>query len=187
MSRSGAVAQNLGWMLSNDNGKKRPNLARVKDAILMGEFQNMLPGTVIKQRTLGDSKKSTLAWSTAKQVRDIVTSPEVLPVLDAMPPEERSGYVQKIAKEYKETPSKHRAEFVRKVQATPTRPPADIRSELEVRETRSVMVTFRADANLLAAIDNYAATQTPSTRAEVVVKLVRLALQTADSITGAVV
>ena len=95
--------------------------------------------------------------------------------------------MQKIAKEYKETPSKHRAEFVRKVQATPTRPPADIRSELEVRETRSVMVTFRADANLLAAIDNYAATQTPSTRAEVVVKLVRLALQTADSITGAVV
>ena len=181
--RRGAVAQNLGWMLSNDRGKKRPNLARVKDAILMGEFQNMLPGTVIKQRTLGDAKKSTLAWSTAKQVRDIVTSPEVLPVLDAMPPEERSGYVQKVAKEYKETPSKHRAEFVRKVQATPTRPPEEIRQELDVREKRSVMVTFRADANLLGAIDDYAATQTPSTRAEVVIKLVRLGLQTAGSIT----
>ena len=153
----------------------------------MGEFQDKLPGIVIKQRTRGDSKKPTIAWSTAKQVRDIVTSPEVLPVLDAMPAEERSGYVQQIAKEYKETPAKHRVEFGRQVQAAPTKPPADIRSELEVRETRSVMVTFRADANLLAAIDNYAATQTPSTRAEVVVKLVRLALQTADSITGAVV
>jgi hypothetical protein len=182
--RHGEVALRLGWVLSNDKGKKRPNLARVKDAILMGDFQEMLPGTVIKQRTRGDSKKSTIAWSTAKQVRAIVTSPEVLPVLNAMPAEERSDYVQKIAKEYQETPAKHRAEFGRQVQDAPTKLPADIRSELEVRETRSVMVTFRADANLLGAIDDYAATQTPSTRAEVVVKLVRLGLQTAGSITA---
>jgi hypothetical protein len=183
--RRGAVAQNLGWMLSNDKGKKRPDLTRVKDAILMGEFQDKLPGIVIKQRTRGDSNKSMIAWSVAKQVRDIVTSPEVLPVLDAMPPEERSGYVQQIAKEYKETPTKHRAEFGRQVQAAPTKPPEDIRHELGARETQSVMVTFRADADLHEAIDNYAATQEPGTRAEAVVKLVRLGLQTAGDITRA--
>lgn len=181
----GAVAQNLGWMLSNDKGKKRADLTRVKDAILMGEFQDKLPGIVIKQRTRGDSNKSTIAWSTAKQVRDIVTSPEVLPVLDAMPAEERSGYVQKIAKEYKETPTKHRAEFGRQVQAAPTRPPEDIRHELGARETQSVMVTFRADAELHEAIDNYAAIQGHKTRAEAVVKLVRLGLQTTGYINGA--
>lgn len=180
-----AVALNLGWVLSSDKGKKRPDLTRVKDAILMGEFQEKLPGIVIKQRTRGDSNKPTIAWSTARQVRDIVTSPEVLPVLTAMPPEERSGYVQQIAKEYKETPTKHRAEFGRRVQADPTRPPGDIRHELDVRERQSVMVTFRADADLHEAIDHYAATQEHSTRAEAVVKLVRLGLQTCGSITRA--
>jgi hypothetical protein len=33
--RRGAVAQNLGWMLTNDEGKKRPDVTRVKDAIMM--------------------------------------------------------------------------------------------------------------------------------------------------------
>lgn len=183
--RRGAVAQNLGWLLTNEKGTKRPDLTRVKDAILMGEFQEKLPGIVIKQRTRGDSNKSTIAWSTAKQVRDIVTSPEVLPVLDAMPPEERSGYVQQIAKEYKETPAKHRAEFGHKVQAAPTRPPEDIRQELDARETRSVTVSFRADAVLREAIDEYAATQLPGPRGEAVIKLVRLGLQTAGCITPA--
>jgi len=181
----GAVAINLGWMLSNDKGKKHPDVTRVKDAILMGEFQEKLPGIVIKQRTRGDSNKSTIAWSTAKQVRDIVTSPQVLPVLDAMPPEERSGYVQQIAKEYKETPTKHRAEFGRQVQAAPTKPPEDIRRELVARETQSVMLTFRADADLHEAIDHYAASQGHRTRAEAVVKLVRLGLQTTGYITRA--
>ena len=166
MRRSSAatVAVNLGWMLSNDKGKKHPDVTRVKDAILMGEFQEKLPGIVIKQRTRGDSNKSTIAWSTAKQVRNIVTSPQVLPVLDAMPPEERSGYVQQIAKEYKETPTKHRAEFGRQVQAAPTKPPEDIRHELVARETQSVMLTFRADADLHEAIDNYTASQGHRTR-----------------------
>lgn len=181
----GTVALRLGWMLSNDRGKKRPDMARVKDAILMGEFQVTIPGVVIKQRTLGDSKKSTIAWSTAKQVRAIVTSPEVLPVLDGMPAEERTGYVQQIAKEYKETPTKHRAEFARQVQAAPTRPPEDIRHELNVREARSVMVTFRADADLHEAIDNYAASQEHFTRSEAVVKLVRLGLQSAGYVAPA--
>ena len=175
--RRGAVAINLGWMRPNDDkGKKHPDVTRVKDAILMGEFQDKLPGIVIKQRTRGDSNKSTIAWSTAKQVRDIVTSPDVLPVLEAMPAEERSGYVQQIAKAYQETPTKHRAEFGSKIQSAPTRSPDDIRQELDARETRSVMVSFRADADLREAIDNYAATQEPGTRAESIVKLVRLGL-----------
>jgi hypothetical protein len=182
--RRGAVAQNLGWMLTNDEGKKRPDVTRVKDAIMMGEFQEKLPGIVIKQRTRGDSNKSTIAWSTAKQVRDIVTSPEVLPVLDAMPAEDRSAYVQQIAKEYKETPSRQRAEFGRKVQAAPTRPPVDIRQELGARETRSVMVSFRADADLREAIDDYAAAQ-DGTRADAIIKLIRLGLQSAGYVSNA--
>jgi hypothetical protein len=44
------------------------------------------------------------------------------------------------------------------------------------------MVTFRADAALHEAIDNYAATHN-NTRAEAVGKLVRLGLQLADDIT----
>ena len=40
-----------------DTGNKRPDLTRGKDAILMGEFQDKLPGSVIKQRTRGDSNK----------------------------------------------------------------------------------------------------------------------------------
>ena len=183
--KRGAVAIRLGWELSNDKGKKRPDVTRVKDAILMGDFQEKLPGIVIKQRTRGDSNKSTIAWSTAKQVRDIVTNPKVFPVLQAMPPEQRSGYVQDIAKEYKETPTKHRAEFARQVQAAPTKPPEDIRRELSTRERRSVMVTFRADADLHEAIDNYAAIEGHKTRAEAVVKLVRLGLQTTGDITRA--
>lgn len=176
--KRGAVAQNLGWLLSNDKGRKRADVARVKDAIEMGEFQESLPGVVIKQRTRGDSKKSTIAWSTAKQVRDIVKSPEVLPVLDAMPAEERSGYVQQIANEYQQTPTKHRAAFGRQVQAAPTRPPEEIRHELDTRETRSLMVTFRADADLHAAIDSFAS-QENNRRPEAVVKLVRLGLRAA--------
>jgi hypothetical protein len=73
--KRGAVATRLGWELSNDQGKKRPDVTRVKDAILLGEFQDKLPGIVIKQRTRGDSNKSTIAWSTAKQVRDIRHEP----------------------------------------------------------------------------------------------------------------
>jgi hypothetical protein len=165
----GAVAMNLGWMLSNNKGKKHADVTRVKDAILMGEFQEKLPGIVIKQRTRGDSNKSTIAWSTAKQVRDMVTSPQVLPVLEAMPPEE--------------TPTKHRAEFARQVQTAPTKPPEEIRHELVAREKQSVMLTFRADADLHEAIDNYTASQGHKTRAEAVVKLVRLGLQTTAYIT----
>jgi ParB/RepB/Spo0J family partition protein len=180
--KRGAVAQNLGWVSRGASGRTRPDVGRVKDAISMSEFQEDLPGIVIKQRTRGDAKKSSIAWSTAKQVRDIVMSPEMLPVLEAKPAEERAGFVQQIANEYQQTPTKLRAEFARRVQSTPERSPDEIRRELDARENRAVVVTFRADAALHQAIDSYAASQN-GTRAEAVTKLVRLGLQTADEIT----
>jgi ParB/RepB/Spo0J family partition protein len=181
--KRGAVAQNLGWYSEGASGKKRPDVTRVKDAMLMGDFQEKLPGIVIKQRTRGDSNKSTIAWSTAKQVRDIVTNPNVLPTLEAMPAEERGGYVQEIAKEYQATPTKHRPEFARRVQEGPTKPPAEIRRELDIRESRAVMISFRADAGLHDAIDNYAASHN-CPRAEAIVKLIRLGLSTAKNTLG---
>jgi hypothetical protein len=173
------VAKLLGWMSTDARGKKRPDLTRVKDALLMGDFQDKLPGIVIKQRTRGDSNKATIAWSTARQVRDIVTSPEVQPILQAIPPEERGDYVKHVAKVYKETPTKHRAEFVRRLRAEPTLPPERIKQELETREARSVMVAFRAEVALREAIDDYAAGQEGCTRSDAVVKLICLGLQTA--------
>lgn len=173
------VAILLGWMSSDARGKKHPDLTRVKDALLMGDFQDKLPGIVIKQRTRGDSNKATIAWSTARQVRDIVTSPEVQPILQAIPPEERGDYVKRVAKVYKETPTKQRVDFVRRLRAEPSRPPEQIKQELETRETRSVMLAFCAEVALREAIDDYAVAQERCTRSDAVIKLICLGLKAA--------
>lgn len=173
------VAKLLGWISIDARGKRRPDLTRVRDSLLMGDFQEKLPGVVIKQRTRGDSNKATIAWSTARQVRDIVTSPEVQPILDAMPPEGRGEYVKRLAKVYKETPTKHRSEFVRRLRAEPHRPPEEIRREVEIRESRTVIITFRAEVALREAIDDYAAAEEGCTRADAVVRLICLGLAAA--------
>lgn len=105
------VANQLGWWTISAKGNRNADISRVKDALLMGEFQNKLPGIVIKQRTRGDSAKPTIAWSTARQVREIVSNPPIQRVVEAKPPEERSAFVKEIARAYKELPSKNRFFF----------------------------------------------------------------------------
>jgi len=175
------VARLLGWVVKDPRGKKRPDLTRVKDALLMGEFQEKLPGVVIKQRTRGDSAKPTMAWSTARQVREIVSKPAVQHVLDAMPPEDRSSLVKNIAKTYKELPSKHRAEFVQRIQETPEKRPEDVAKEIHVKEVRSLLVSFRADLELHEAIDSFASAHELK-RSDAVVRLVRSALTAAGAL-----
>ena len=175
------VARLLGWVVTDARGKKHPDLARIKDALLMGEFQEKLPGVVIKQRTRGDSAKPTMAWSTARQVREIVSKPAIQQVLDAMPPEDRSSLVKNIAKTYKELPSKHRAEFVQRIQETPEKRPEDVAKEIYVKEVRSLLVSFRADLELHEAIDSFASAHELK-RSDAVVRLLRSALTAAGAL-----
>ena len=170
------VARRLGWVVRDAKRKPRPDLTRVKDALLMGEFQEKLPGIVIKQRTRGDSAKPTLAWSTARQVREIVTDFKPRQVLDAMPPEVRGEYVKRIAKTYKDVPGKHRPEFVKKFRATPERAPEDIARDLVLREMRTITLPLRVDPDLYQAIDTYAA-ERELKRGEAVIQLLRGALE----------
>jgi hypothetical protein len=65
------------------------------------------------------------------------------------------------------------------------KPPEHVRRELSERDTRFVIVSFRASADLREAIDNYAATQVAGTRADALVKLVRLGLESSGCITPA--
>ena len=169
------VARLLGWVVTDHRGRKKPDVARVKDALLMGEFQEKLPGVIIKQRTRGDSAKPTMAWSTARQVREIVSKPAIQQVLDAMPPEDRSSLVKNIAKTYKELPSKHRPEFVQKFQETPRKEPGDVAKEIQVKEVRSLLVSFRADLELHEAIDSFASAHELK-RSDAVVRLLKSAL-----------
>jgi|GEM_PF-5009147 len=172
------VARLLGWVVKDARGRKRPDLTRVKDALLMGEFQDKLPGVIIKQRTRGDSAKPTMAWSTARQVREIVSKPPVQQHMDAMPPEDRSTFVKDLAKAYKELPSKHRPEFVQRIQDTPEKPPEEVAKEIHVKDVRSRLVSFRADPELYDALDTFASSHELK-RSDAALRLIKSALTAA--------
>jgi ParB/RepB/Spo0J family partition protein len=170
------MAKRLGWVVKDAKGRPRPDLTRVKDALLMGEFQEKLPGIVIKQRTRGDSVKPTLAWSTARQVREIVSDFNAKQVLDAMPPEARSEHVKRIARTYKDVPTKHRSEFVKRFRAAPGGAPEDIARDLVLREMKALLLPLRVDPVLHQAIDAYAQAHDLK-RGEAVLQLLRQGLE----------
>jgi len=175
------VAELLGWHYTNPQGKPKPDANRVRDAILMGEFQKLLPGTVIKFRQRGDSKKPTIAWSTAKQVREALQKSNVWPTIESMAPEQRASTVKDFADTYSDLAANKRRDFLDLFEANPLKPPKEIAAQLREQQLKSQVVTFRVDMTLWERIDDYA-TKLSMKRSDAVKRLVEKGLE-ADPIT----
>lgn len=176
------VAEQLGWHYLNPQGKPKPDANRVRDAILMGEFQKMLPGTVIKFRQRGDSKKPTIAWSTAKQVRDALQKSTVWPAVEQMPPEHRAAVVKEFADTYSDLAANKRRDFLGLFEQNPQKAPKELAQQLKEEQLKSQIITFRVDTRLWERIDEYAS-RLRVKRSDAVKQLVERAL---ESLTPAV-
>lgn len=177
------VAEQLGWHYTSPQGRNKPDANRVRDAILMGEFQKMLPGTVIKFRQRGDSKKPTIAWSTAKQVRDALMKSRTWETLDALPPDDRTRIVKEFADTYSGLPATKRGEFLRLMESNPSTSPKDLVVNLQEQERKTQVLAFRLDISLWERIDEYA-TRVGLKRSEAVKRLVEKALEVEPRLDG---
>ena len=175
MQKRREVARILGW--ENANGK--PDTNRVKEAITLGEFQQMLPDTVIKYRQRGDSRKPTMAWSTAKQVHDALTRSNLWSMMENMPPEQRSVAVKEFADTYSNVPASKRKDFLRLFEGNPMRPPKELAEQLREEELKTQTLAFRVDRSLWQKIDTYAMS-IGAKRGEAVKRLVEMSLSTME-------